>query len=220
MSGPSGNAGCPCADPLLTTSHAMTTCTAEETASKNADDSVVLDCCNSNAGGNANHIRWGSCLSALVSEGNIQPYPPTYGSQCMKHDEVGNEDCFSQSSGNEHGVGNRRDPVCTADPPTTGCPVIDADLREVWCDNFWCYVDPCVCNAAVSQSEYFLGQSISYSYDTCGSADLFAATVTGGTQQAVCTAGANDSWAHQQSPALTTVIFLVALTMGRMLPKL
>merc|ERR1711865_299530 len=116
----------------------------------------------------------------------------------------------------EHGVGDRTDPDCTAD-----CPVLDANVRATWCDSPWCYVDACVCNAEVSQSEYFVGQSISYSYATCGSDDDFAATITGGTQQAVCanTAG-NDSGAHNQSPALTTVMFLVALTMGRMLPKL
>merc|ERR1711865_432895 len=83
------------------------------------------------------------------------------------------EDCFSQSTGEEHGNGIRTAEGCTAP-----CDLLDANARAGWCNSPWCYVDACVCNAEVSQSEYFVGQSISYSYATCGSDDEFAATIT------------------------------------------
>jgi len=212
LAGVGGNTGCPCADPLLTTSHALATCTSEEQSTGLTASGA--ECCNSNEGGNAVHIGWGSCLSAMVTQGETnRPYPPTYGSQCQKHDEIGNEACFDQTLNVEHAVGDRTDPACESE-----CPVVNANFRAGWCSDPWCYVDACNCNSAVTQSEYFVGQSIAFSYATCGSTDAFSATVTGGTQQATC--ASSDSGAHQQSPALTTLMFLVALTMGRMLPKL
>jgi len=209
MSGMNGNSGCPCADPLLTATHAMEACANGETT----------DCCDLASGGR--HEAWGSCLSALVGIGNTQPYPPTYGSQCQKHDEFGNEECFSQTTGLEHGIGIRTgcDDVFAIDDPWC---YVD---RAGWCDDPWCYVDACVCNSEVTQSEYFVGQSISYSYATCGAADAFALTVTGGTQQAVCdnlpvvtttttTTSTSDSAvsaAGHESPGLNMTVFAVGL---------
>jgi len=122
---------------------------------------------------------WTYCVQATISgvdtaNAVTAAYPPTYGVGCQKHYEPGSSDCFNQ--------------VADAELP-------DAD-RASWCDNQWCYVDPCNCNADVSQSSYFAGASYAYSYATCGSADEFAATV-GGTSTGVCvptcgTAGNND----------------------------
>lgn len=109
---------------------------------------------------------WRYCLQATIS-GETVAYPPTFGLSCQKHFEPGNEDCFDQATNTELAVGVRAD----------------------WCDNQWCYIDPCDCNVEQALSLYFEGEAYAYSYDTCGSEDAFAATIVGGTQVAQCSSG-------------------------------
>lgn len=42
-----------------------------------------------------------------------------------------------------------------------------------WCKESWCYVDPKNCDLAMSESYYFPGTHLWYSYETCASRDYF-----------------------------------------------
>lgn len=54
-----------------------------------------------------------------------------------------------------------------------------------WCSQKWCYVDPCKCNLAKpptavmneNQNERFQGKTAYWSYETCGSTDLWTETL-------------------------------------------
>merc|ERR1739845_63440 len=48
-----------------------------------------------------------------------------------------------------------------------------------WCGNYWCYVDPCNCNANAKDSSWF-PERVFYSYTTCGSPDEFENDVYSG----------------------------------------
>ncbi len=46
---------------------------------------------------------------------------------------------------------------------------------EDWCEDEWCYVDPCSCSGfAFEPSDYFPGEGLFYSYDVCRQADVDA----------------------------------------------
>merc|ERR1740138_360775 len=64
------------------------------------------------------------CLAGNVA-GTTVTHQPTYGASCMKHFEPGSSDCMNLDTGNELAIGE----------------------RECWCDEVWCYVDPCNCNS-------------------------------------------------------------------------
>ena len=58
-----------------------------------------------------------------------------------------------------------------AEPGYSSC---SGDNPADWCDDPWCYVDPCTCNGfALAASDYFEGSGVSlfYSYAVCGSSD-------------------------------------------------
>lgn len=55
--------------------------------------------------------------------------------------------------------------------------------KPSWCEQRWCYVDPCACNIVAPPKitmylpkATFTGKSLYYSYETCGSNDTFTAS--------------------------------------------
>lgn len=73
---------------------------------------------------------------------------------------------------------------------------IGAAARADWCDEQWCYIDECNCNAAdASQSTYFGADKIMfYSYSTCGGSDTYTSEETGVVKGAKdCVAGDNSA---------------------------
>merc|ERR1711924_115676 len=63
----------------------------------------------------------------------------------MNHIEPGHSDCYSVAAGSE----------------------LHAEKKSEWCDDPWCYVDPCNCNAPSQyRSDYFAG-ILTYTYFTC-----------------------------------------------------
>eukprot|EP00747_Dinoflagellata_sp_TGD_P141524 gnl/TRDRNA2_/TRDRNA2_176137_c0_seq8.p1 gnl/TRDRNA2_/TRDRNA2_176137_c0~~gnl/TRDRNA2_/TRDRNA2_176137_c0_seq8.p1 ORF type:complete len:536 (-),score=95.38 gnl/TRDRNA2_/TRDRNA2_176137_c0_seq8:302-1909(-) len=86
----------------------------------------------------------GHCVAATV-QGKTAHYPTSYGAKCGSHMEPGHTDCYNVEAGKEK----------------------HADAKADWCDDAWCYVDPCNCNAPNQyKSNYFEG-SVTYTYSAC-----------------------------------------------------
>jgi len=97
----------------------------------------------------------GLCVNTVGLVTNWTTYPADYGESCKKHMEPGHSSCFD----------------LTTHPPIEKPPSKAAD----WCDNKWCYVDPCNCDAAdATKSDYFPNQ-LTYSYTTCGDKNTYTA---------------------------------------------
>jgi len=116
----------------------------------------------------------GKCVQANVS-GTMFNYQEDYGMSCKVHGEPGNTACS----------------YITTVASTTGQPK-PANMKADWCDNTWCYVDPCNCNAPdVYKSSYF-PLSMYYSYSTCGSADAFTGGEGGSEQKEISSCGSSE----------------------------
>jgi len=94
------------------------------------------------------------CVEVDAAYGDIdfwRLYPSSYGSSCTPHAEPANSACYNAS---------QSQPV-----PQKLNPATD------WCNDPWCYVDPCACDAPdVSNSQVFVDQ-MKYSYAACGAVD-------------------------------------------------
>lgn len=106
--------------------------------------------------------------------GELYAYPPTYGASCTKHFEPGHSSCFDVEAGVELPIGE----------------------RAAWCDNPWCYVDPCDCNIESTQSERFEGATFSYTYAACNAEDAFSTMLA---SPAVCVTATNPDSASSAS---------------------
>jgi hypothetical protein len=80
----------------------------------------------------------------------------------MKQIEPGDDRCYDVAAGTE------------LPAPGSGA----AKERKGWCDDPWCYVDPCNCNAPSQyESTYFPlegEKKLFYTYLTCGDADAYS----------------------------------------------
>mmetsp|Transcript_23590 Transcript_23590/g.54512 ORF Transcript_23590/g.54512 Transcript_23590/m.54512 type:complete len:464 (-) Transcript_23590:74-1465(-) len=87
--------------------------------------------------------------------GERVPYPAFYGQACGKQPEPFSSSCYNTST----------------DPPTE----LVEGVRAAWCDDPWCYVDPCTCKLEdIALSTYFPNETIYFSYSNCGGADTFS----------------------------------------------
>jgi len=84
-------------------------------------------------------------------------YPADYGESCKSHKEPGASACF--------------DITLTVPVEKTGSD------KASWCDDPWCYVDPCACAASDPTASDYFPAMLSYSYATCGSANAYVAAV-------------------------------------------
>ena len=104
----------------------------------------------------------GKCIRVPDLAG--QPlYPADYGATCKKHLEPGASPCYNLAAGLE----------------------LPAGERASWCDQPFCFVDPRHCMSHdLEPSTYFLGNvsyacevespcAVMYSYEACGSVDLY-----------------------------------------------
>jgi len=96
----------------------------------------------------------GKCVHTVPNTTNFKFYPGSYGETCQKHLEPGAGDCFN----------------ITASPPYEK---IESE-QATWCNDPWCYVDPCACDVKATQSSYFKSM-LAYSYATCGASNNFIA---------------------------------------------
>ncbi|CAJ1398790.1 unnamed protein product [Effrenium voratum] len=95
-----------------------------------------------------------SKVEATVS-GSTVDYPATYGNYCGKQAEPGSSSCWNLTNDME---------LPTAD-------------QAGWCNDPWCYVDPCTCPVAdLAMSSYFPGSGLYYSYSNCGGVDTFTSS--------------------------------------------
>jgi len=106
----------------------------------------------------------GKCVDADEDYGNIpwfKTYPADYGSGCKAWPEPSQADCFNASEEQVPKV-----------PQKLLAPTKD------WCNNKWCYVDPCQCDAPdVTASSTFSSHGVmKYSYSACGAVDSFTAS--------------------------------------------
>eukprot|EP00746_Dinoflagellata_sp_MGD_P147758 gnl/MRDRNA2_/MRDRNA2_80075_c0_seq1.p1 gnl/MRDRNA2_/MRDRNA2_80075_c0~~gnl/MRDRNA2_/MRDRNA2_80075_c0_seq1.p1 ORF type:complete len:1679 (+),score=385.09 gnl/MRDRNA2_/MRDRNA2_80075_c0_seq1:132-5168(+) len=101
----------------------------------------------------------GECVKTLGLKSTWTEYPGNYGEYCRQHQEPGAEACFDLSQ----------------DPPVE----LPKDRKADWCDQPWCYVDPCRCHSVddMTKSDYFPGTELVYSYDTCGGINMYTDAV-------------------------------------------
>jgi hypothetical protein len=79
-------------------------------------------------------------------------------------------------------------------------PACEAAIPPSWCNQKWCYVDPCECELDVTPKKTqigleYQGHAAFWSYDTCGNFDFFSAD----TSKESC-ASRKDSGACSQKP--------------------
>merc|ERR1712039_551890 len=105
----------------------------------------------------------GKCVKVDPNYGDIpwwKTYPADYGSQCQPWPEPTQSACYNASEDQEPKV-----------PQKLLSP------QKGWCDDPWCYVDPCKCDApdkAASVTFAHINEMF-YSYTACGSIDAFTA---------------------------------------------
>jgi len=108
----------------------------------------------------------GTCIDAEVLPGQFALYPSTYGESCAVHPEPASLQCSDDQ----------------------GHP-LPKFQRASWCDQPWCYVDPCTCSQAdVSSDIYFPSSDLWYSYSNCNGVDTFTLAKVNATSSA-CPAG-------------------------------
>jgi len=127
----------------------------------------------------------GKCVNTTKFPG---PYPANYGESCGVHLDPLAADCFDLSNGLPWAA------PC-AGGLTSGC-------RKAWCDQPWCYVDPCTCDDPsiqdITHSNYFekAGANLYYSYSNCKGQDSYTATPSALDRRAICPAGLNAECSH------------------------
>lgn len=119
----------------------------------------------------------GKCVNA-TPKGLPVPYPGDYGITCKTYKEPGHPSCWNLTSGTELPTATGRRLNSTNTTGNTDTSDTTSGTKASWCDDPWCYVDPCQCDASdVGQSTYF-NDEISFSYSTCGSVDKYTEAET------------------------------------------
>merc|ERR1719498_69879 len=106
---------------------------------------------------------------------NFTTYPGDYGESCKTHKEPGSSSCFD----------------LTTVPPTEKPQAQQAN----WCNQKWCYVDECDCDAPDKTNSDYFPDKLAYSYDTCGDKNTYTATesATNTVGNAECSASQSGS---------------------------
>merc|ERR1712224_612109 len=95
------------------------------------------------------------CVKTVGLVSNFTTYPADYGESCKIHKEPGASSCFD----------------LTKVPPEEKATADQAN----WCNQKWCYIDPCNCDAPdATKSDYF-PDTLHYSYATCGDKNTYTA---------------------------------------------
>jgi hypothetical protein len=108
---------------------------------------------------------------------NFTSYGADYGESCKIQKEPGATACFDLSK----------------TPPVEKAQSAQAN----WCNQKWCYIDPCNCDAPdATKSDYFPA-TLHYSYATCGDKNTYTAlessTNTVGNAECATVEGASDA---------------------------
>jgi len=97
----------------------------------------------------------GTCVRPTGLISNFTDYPGDYGTSCKIHLEPGHAACAD----------------LTLSPPEQ----MPQSQQASWCNEPWCYIDPCNCDASDgTKSDYFPG-ALFYSTATCGSKNTYTA---------------------------------------------
>jgi hypothetical protein len=97
----------------------------------------------------------GKCVKAVGLVSNFTTYAADYGESCKIQKEPGSSSCFD----------------ITKTPPEEKATANQAN----WCNQKWCYIDPCKCDASdATKSDYF-PDVLFYSYATCGDKNTYTA---------------------------------------------
>lgn len=120
-----------------------------------------LDC-------NVGFAQGGKCVNATGSAA-VGLMPSNYGEMCGVHLEPTSSDCFNHMVSPPVPWPARCRDGGPEGEKNTGC-------RKAWCDQPWCYVDPCACAAAdspdMAESRTFPGSVLYYSYRNCAGKKL------------------------------------------------
>jgi len=155
----------------------------------------------------------GKCVNASV-KGKYVDYPGDYGKTCQAWPEPGHPSCYDVCRGEElpkqASASSRR--LAKDDCPENN------NTKKAWCDDPWCYVDPCACEAKDKSVSLYFTQMV-YSYMTCGSSDKYTSEETDGGKTAQC---ANEvSASFFQAPSMVVMLLAAAapLTLHEFIAK-
>merc|ERR1711879_913360 len=147
------------------------------------DPAIPRVACDENFGG----MQVTECVNVENSYGDAEHtwnlYPSDYGSECSVWPEPKYAVCYNFNVTNGVKTVEKRNPPAKA-----------------WCDNEWCYVDSCKCDAPdITESSAFASFGVmKYSYASCGNVDDYTAentdNVVGGGVCEVETSGAASIW--------------------------
>lgn len=98
----------------------------------------------------------GRCTITSPNATQFLYYPGTYGESCQPHLEPGDPKCFDV---------NATPPVAKRQAEQAG-----------YCNDPWCYIDPCACDVKATPSSFFqVEPALTYSYATCKAKNTFVA---------------------------------------------
>jgi len=159
----------------------------------------------------ATYSSAGKCVNASV-KGKYVDYPGDYGKTCQVWPEPGHPSCYDTCKGEElpkaTSAGRRLAKDC---PQNNG-------TKKAWCDDAWCYVDPCACEASDQSISLYFGQFV-YSYMTCGSTDKYTSEEVDGSVSAQCEGEVSASFF--QAPSMVVMLLAAAapLTLHEFIAK-
>mmetsp|Transcript_12164 Transcript_12164/g.28383 ORF Transcript_12164/g.28383 Transcript_12164/m.28383 type:complete len:476 (+) Transcript_12164:71-1498(+) len=117
--------------------------------------SVATPGCTCMSHGQVVKMMGGNAMIDATVSGNVVPYPAFYGNYCGKQPEPGSSSCYNLTT-------------------MTELPTAE---QAGWCNDPWCYVDPCSCPVEdLTLTSYFPGSGLYYSYSNCGGVDTFSSS--------------------------------------------
>lgn len=137
----------------------------------------------------------GKCILATV-QGGKHDYAANYGTLCQAWAEPGHTGCFNL---------DKSPPVPLPAHKTDAADKHVEGTQAGWCDDPWCYIDPCNCNADDQfESDYF--GPLFYSYAVCGSADAYSGVADGSANKgAECAGSDGTSGVEAMKPLMGTL---------------
>eukprot|EP00440_Ansanella_granifera_P008496 gb/GFBE01009203.1/.p1 GENE.gb/GFBE01009203.1/~~gb/GFBE01009203.1/.p1 ORF type:complete len:484 (+),score=88.79 gb/GFBE01009203.1/:1-1452(+) len=154
------------------------------------------------------YAQGGKCIN--VTKINAL-YPKNYGSTCGVQLEPTDSNCFDVSTGNPW-----------AAPCRYG---FEKSCRKLYCDQPWCYVDPCSCSDVqaddITKTTYFDAE-LYYSFANCAGSDSFTSTPVTPDRSSCTSTTASSTTSERQgttnsAPAIGAPVAMVFLPMFQIL---
>jgi len=92
-------------------------------------------------------------------------------------------------------------------------------VKASWCDNAWCYIDPCACDDANANQAFYFDAELFYSYATCGTADQWTQSVMNTVPGHETKCGSEETDGGHQATIIPGTILLVLVMLQQYLTE-